>query len=96
MIFGAWSVESTELVDAAAAAQAGLVEIVASAQKSGVLPAGDPQRLASLLRAVAHGAADLAAAGHISRSGKGRADPEDLVDDLLGYLRAVGGDAAHR
>ncbi|MGF6880752.1 hypothetical protein ABIA39_000633 [Nocardia sp. GAS34] len=50
---------------------------------------GNPERLAALLRAQAHGAADLAAAGHLAADGKGRADPADLVDDLLGYLPAA-------
>jgi hypothetical protein len=39
-----------------------------------------------LLRATAHGAAELASAGHLAEGGKGNASPEQLVDDLLGYL----------
>jgi AcrR family transcriptional regulator len=87
--FGRWTVESAELGRAAHAAQERLVDAVAAAQKDGELPAGDPVRLASLLRAVTHGATDLALAGHLAADGKGRADPDDLVDDLLRYLRAA-------
>lgn len=86
LVFGKWTIESAELTEAATRAQGRLVEIVADAQETGQLPAGDPVRLASLIRALAHGAADLAAAGHLAADGKGNADPEDLVDDLLGYL----------
>lgn len=88
LVFGSWSVESPELTEVAHNAQSALVALVAQAQTAGALPAGDPERLAALLRALAHGAADLAAAGHLSADGKGHADPSDLVDDLLGYLRA--------
>ncbi|MFC0541186.1 TetR/AcrR family transcriptional regulator [Kutzneria chonburiensis] len=87
LIFGPWTVDSTELHLAAEAAQARFVDTVAAAQQAGLLPAGDPIRLASLLRSLAHGAADLASAGHLAADGKGNADPEDLVDDLLAHLR---------
>ncbi|MGK8500567.1 hypothetical protein [Nocardia asiatica] len=53
----------------------------------GELPSGEPVRLAALLRASAHGAADLSAAGHLAADGKGHADATDLVDDLVAYLR---------
>lgn len=89
LVFKSWTIDSAELGEAAALAQGAFVELVASAQDSGDLPAGDPERLASLLRALAHGAADLALAGHLAARGKGRADPGDLVDDLLGHLRGA-------
>lgn len=86
LVFGAWHVESEELTKAAHAAQTALVDLVAATQAAGALPAGDPVRLASLLRATAHGAADLAAAGHLAEGGKGNASPGQLVDDLLDHL----------
>jgi AcrR family transcriptional regulator len=86
LVFGPWTTESAELTEAAHAAQTALVAVVAATQAAGALPAGDPVRLASLLRATAHGAADLAAAGHLAEGGKGNASPEQLVDDLLAYL----------
>jgi AcrR family transcriptional regulator len=89
LVFGAWSIDSAELGEAAHAAHAVLVDVVATAQAAGGLPAGDPVRLASLLRAVAHGAADLAFAGHLAADGKGHASPDDLVDDLLDHLRTA-------
>lgn len=93
LVFGPWSIDSAELASAAEQAQAGLVALVRRAQADGVLPsAADPQRLGALVRATAHGAAELAAAGHLAADGKGRASPHDLVDDLLRYLeRAADG-----
>ncbi|MFC4009026.1 TetR/AcrR family transcriptional regulator [Nonomuraea purpurea] len=87
LTFGTWSIDSEGLRLAAHEAQAMLVDIVAATQEAGALPPGDPVRLASLLRALAHGAADLASAGHLASDGKGHASPDDLVDDLLHYLR---------
>jgi AcrR family transcriptional regulator len=89
LIYGKWSIDSSELGAAAHAAQTKLIEIVTAAQGSGALPAGDPVRLAALIRALAHGAADLASAGHLASDGKGHASPEELVDDLLGYLSRI-------
>src|SRR5262245_33472286 len=83
LVFGPWSIGSADLAEAATAALAALNAAVVRGQQRGELPAGDPERLAALLRATAHGAADLALAGHIARDGKGHADARDLVDDLL-------------
>ena len=87
LIFGAWSGDVAELYAAATEARAAWIELVVAAQDADELPAGDPERLMAQLTAVAHGAADLALNGHLSRSGKGRANAQDLVDDLLDYLR---------
>lgn len=89
LVFGKWSIDSPELDDAARGAQTMLVELVAATQAAGALPAGDSVRLASLVRALAHGAADLASAGHLSAEGKGNASPRQLVDDLFDYLRVA-------
>ncbi|HEY3796792.1 MAG TPA: hypothetical protein VGL58_00435 [Caulobacteraceae bacterium] len=58
--------------------------------------AGDSARLASLLLATAHGAADLALGGHLSGALKGDTGPEDLVADLFRHLStaAAGSQAA--
>jgi hypothetical protein len=45
-----------------------------------------PSTALRLLRCVAHGAADLALAGHRSPEGKGRSDAAGIVDDLLDHL----------
>jgi AcrR family transcriptional regulator len=87
LVFGPWTTGSDELAEAATAARSGLVLTVARAQEAGDLPAGDPERLTALIQATAHGAIDLALSGHLSPTGKGRADPDDLVDDLLRHLR---------
>ncbi|QUQ66514.1 TetR/AcrR family transcriptional regulator [Kutzneria sp. CA-103260] len=90
LIFGPWTVDSSELYQAAHAAHTRFVDTVLAAQQADLLPAGDPVRLAALLRSLAHGAANLASAGHLAANGKGNADPEDLVDDLLAYLHPRG------
>ncbi|MFG2005252.1 TetR/AcrR family transcriptional regulator [Spirillospora sp. NPDC048911] len=87
LVFGTWTADAEGLGEAAHNAQTALVDLVTAAQQAGALPPGDPVRLASLIRSLAHGAADLAAAGHLAAGGKGHADPEDLIDDLFGYLR---------
>ncbi|WP_049563959.1 TetR/AcrR family transcriptional regulator [Streptomyces sp. SBT349] len=84
LVFGAWSVDSEELGAAARAAQARWNGVVAAAQDAGALPPGDPVRFASLVRALAHGAADLASAGHLAPDGAGH-----LIDDLLAHLRGA-------
>lgn len=86
LIYGPWRTDSAELGQAAHGARSLLVEVVQAAQDSGDLPAGDPDRMTALLQALAHGAADLALSGHLARDGKGHADPDDLVDDLLARL----------
>jgi hypothetical protein len=59
---------------------------LAAAQAAGDLPSGDTERAAALIQSTAHGAIDLALSGHLSRRGKGDADPHDLLDDLFGRL----------
>jgi AcrR family transcriptional regulator len=88
LTFGPWSNDSPELAAAATAARTALVEAVANAQRSGAIPAADPERAAALLQATAHGAADLALAGHLSRHGKGNAAPSDLIEDLFRYMQS--------
>jgi len=83
LTFGSWTRHDPDLGEAAHAARMRFVDAVAAAQGAGALPAGDPERVAALLLALGHGAADLALGGHLSRDGKGHADPEDLVDDLF-------------
>lgn len=86
LTFGEWKHESLELAEAADRSRALLIALVKTAQAAGEMPRGNPERLASLILALAHGAADLAISGHLSASGKGAADPEMLVDDLFGLL----------
>ena len=81
--FGRWTHPNPDLREAAAAARAIWVRLVSEAQGSGRLPPGDPERLAALILATAHGAADLELSGHLSRGGPGAASAEDLVDDLF-------------
>jgi AcrR family transcriptional regulator len=87
LTFGSWMESNDELGEAADRSRDALVALVAAAQAKRQLPLGDPDRLASLFLALAHGAVDLALSGHLSAKGKGGADPEDLVDDLFRHLR---------
>jgi len=89
LTFGRWERDDAGLGLAAGYARHALIRAVAAAQARGELPRADPERLTSLLLALAHGAADLALAGHLSATGKGAADPEALVADLFAYLRRV-------
>lgn len=92
LVFGAWTTESPELTEQAGASWVFMVRAVAEAQKSGELPAErDPERLAALIRATAHGAVSLALVGHLSADGKGHADPADLVRDLFAHFEAARG-----
>src|SRR5581483_2004496 len=91
LTFGPWSRGSEELAETAARSRAGLIAIARSAQQAGQLPGGNPERIAYLILSLAHGAADLAIAGHLSAGGKGAADPEMLVDDLLAMMRRGAG-----
>ena len=86
LTYGPWRNGSEELAEAADDARLALEQTIGQAQESGDLPAGDAEQLTALLLALAHGAADLALAGHLARDGKGHADPDDLIDALFAYL----------
>lgn len=88
LTFGTWTTDSPELAAAAARSRGELIAIAKAAQTGGELPSGNPERIAYLMLSLAHGAVDLALAGHLSSAGKGAADPEMLVDDLIALLRA--------
>jgi AcrR family transcriptional regulator len=88
LAYGRWSHTNDALNASASLARASLVEAVVAAQEGGQAPAGDPERLAALILALAHGAADLTLSGHLARHGKGRASPEDLLDDLFALFEA--------
>jgi len=90
LTFGSWLAGTDELTKAAESTRSLLIEVVKAAQARRDLPRGDPERLASLFLALAHGAADQALAGHLSSEGKGHASPEQLVDDLFGYVSTKG------
>jgi AcrR family transcriptional regulator len=88
LTYGPWRTGSAELGEAADAAMSSFVAAVVDAQEARALPPGNPDRVAALLLALAHGAVDRALAGHLSRTGKGHASPADLVDDLFTHLAA--------
>ena len=86
LTFGPWSRAWPELGEAAQEARVVVVGLVSAAQQSGDLPPGQPERVAALILATAHGAVDLALAGHLSPSGRGKASPVGLVEDLFRAL----------
>ena len=88
LVYGPWTVESTELAQSAEAAWVALLGTIVAAQDAGRLPAGSSSRLANLIRSVAHGAIDLALAGHLSK-GDEPTTPEQLVDDFVALLRVA-------
>jgi len=87
LVYRAWTTATEELSRAATTTRSLLIQLVVAAQRAGSLPGGDPERVTALLMALAHGAVDLALTGHLSPTGKGRAGPADLVDDLFRYLK---------
>jgi AcrR family transcriptional regulator len=87
LTYGPWTIDSPELGEAAHEARALMVAAVAAAQAAGVVACGNPERVAALIQATGHGAADVALSGHLARGGKGDADPEDLLDDLFALLK---------
>lgn len=87
LVYGPWTVESVELAQGAERAWAALLGSVVAAQEAGELPAGPPGRLANLVRSVAHGAIDLALAGHLAK-GDEPTTPEQLVDDFVTMMDA--------
>jgi AcrR family transcriptional regulator len=88
LTFGRWTHDSQELGAAASRSRARLIDLAHTAQRAGELPPGNPERIAYLMLSLAHGAVDLALAGHLSAKGKGAADPEMLIDDLFSLLRS--------
>ena len=87
LVYGPWTVDSVELALSADAAWAALLALVGADQDAARLPAGPPSRLANLIRSVAHGAIDLALAGHLAK-GDDPTTPEQLVDDFVAMLPA--------
>jgi AcrR family transcriptional regulator len=81
-----WTEANAPFAAAQAETRADWVRLVLAAQAAGRLPAGDAERLTSLLLSTAEGAVNLALTGRLARTGPGHASPEDLVDDLFVQL----------
>ena len=79
-----------DLAVAAMAPFATFVAIVSRCQQEGVLPPGDPVRLAGMIYATMHGAIDLQIGGRASDS-KGLGSVDATVDLLLHLLGTVPG-----
>ena len=83
-------VDDLDLAEAVGAASELFVSTVAAGIEQGFLPAADPRQLAAAVLATAHGAADLAGAGHLQPD-KWGTDPEGAVSLLLRALDRRGG-----
>jgi AcrR family transcriptional regulator len=88
LVFGPWTTPFEALGEAAGAARDTLRHHVETAQRAGLLPQGDADRLTVLLQSVVHGSVDLALNGHLAVGGKWNTAPDGLVDDLLRHLQA--------
>lgn len=85
LIYGRWN--SSEGLDRVALESSELMtSTVRDAQRAGSITAGDPERIAALIRAASRRAAELESAGHLAADGKRKASAVDLVQDLLGLL----------
>jgi AcrR family transcriptional regulator len=89
LAYADWSDETAELAGSAGKARAEYVALVARTQEAGQLPDGNPERMASLILALLRGACDLSLSGHLASTGKGAADPEELIEDLFVLLGNV-------
>lgn len=78
-------VDDPDLTAAAAAASVLFVGVTARATDAGLLPPGDPRHFAAVLLAAAHGAADLAGAGHL-QADKWGIETGDIVRLLLSMV----------
>lgn len=89
LVFGSWSRHDDDLHLAASAARLTLLEAVAAAQQGEAIRPAEPERVAALLMATAHGAVDMHLSGHLAADGKGRSTPDALLDELIDLLRFV-------
>lgn len=81
------SLQQDEILDRVASeARSALVDAVATAQKVGELPEGDPRKLGWLLLACAYGATIRALAEPDFREAKGATEAEELVEELFYHL----------
>jgi AcrR family transcriptional regulator len=87
LIFSRWvgDIEDRDLTEAVDAASELFVGTVAEGVERGLLPVSDPRRLAAAVLAAAHGAADLAGAGHLEPA-KWDTDAEGALGLLLRAL----------
>jgi len=86
LVSGPWFTVSEARLAAAAEWRRLVIEAVARGQAAGEMPAGDPERLSSLLLALSHGAMHLALQGRLAARGEGFADAEQLLEDFFGHL----------
>lgn len=87
LVFGSWSRHDDDLHLAASAARLTLLDAVATAQQSEAIRQAEPEQVAALLMATAHGAVDMYLSGHLVADGKGESTPEALLEDLVELLR---------
>lgn len=87
LVFGSWSRHDDGLHVAATAARQTLLDAVVFAQHSDAIRSAEPEQVAALLMATAHGAVDMYLSGHLASDGKGQSTPEALLEELIDLLR---------
>ncbi|MGK6353789.1 TetR/AcrR family transcriptional regulator [Sphingomonas sp. DT-207] len=87
LIFGRWERHDDDLAEAASETLHLFIEAVAAVRTAGKIRPGDNERTAALLMSLIHGAMDMTLGEHLSAEGKGRSDPQGLIDDLIEMLQ---------
>ena len=94
LVYGAWPAEATEVGSQSDDTWAGFSTLVARAQDAGTVPAGDTDAAVDGIRAVMHGAVDLALGGHLTSAEDARAGAEHVYSGHLELLAACAEAAA--
>lgn len=89
LIFGRWERHDDDLAEAANETSRLFIEAIAVVRRNGTIRPGDNERTAALFISLIHGSIDMALGGHLSAEGKGRSDPQGLIDDLIEMLRVI-------
>ncbi|MGK6319015.1 TetR/AcrR family transcriptional regulator [Sphingomonas sp. DT-204] len=86
LIFGRWERHDDDLAEAASETLRLFIDVIALVRSAGKIRPGDNDRTAALFMSLIHGSMDMALGGHLSADGKGRADPQGLIDDFIEML----------
>lgn len=86
LIFGRWERHDEELAQAANETLRLFIDSIAVLRRNGTIRVGDNERTAALFLSLIHGSIEMALGGHLSAEGKGRSDPQGLIDDLIEML----------
>lgn len=88
LVYGSWPADATEVGSQSDDTWAAFSALVARAQEAGSVPSGDTDATLDGIRAVMHGAVDLALGGHLTSSQDARAGAEHVYSGYLELLAA--------